>query len=100
METNELELLKKVLPLGFTVEVLTTTRPRWEVRDEDGEVLVQGTGTTAREAVVELMEQSRRNGLHEGRSAKQREVLTALGVTEVVKALREEMLDRTEKQPR
>lgn len=96
MDANELELLKKVLPEGYTVELREGLRPRYNVWDEEGEVFLQGVATTARGAVLELMEQARRNGVNDGRYAKQHEVLTALGVTASLKDLREEMLDRTE----
>lgn len=100
MEPNELELLKKVLPDGYTVELSEGVRPRFHVLDEEGEVFLQGVSTTAKGAVLELMEKSLRNGVKEGRWAKQREVLTALGVTEALKELREEMLARTERKNR
>lgn len=97
MDTNELELLKKVLPDGYTIEPREGLRPRFLILDEEGEQFLQGVSTTAKGAVLELMEQSRRSGVIEGRYGKQREVLVALGVTELVETLREEMQDQIEK---
>lgn len=97
MEPNELELLKKVLPEGYTVELRQGVRPRFHVLDNEGEVVLQGVSTTARGAVSELMEQSHRNGVNEGRYAAQHEVRTALGITDWAKNLRTELMEELHK---
>lgn len=100
MDQQQQDLLKQVLPEGFRLEMRDGLRPRFVIQDEEGEELMQVVSTTARGAVVELMEQSRRNGVNEGRYAKQREVLTAFGVTEVVNTLQNRLIDLIEKKNR
>lgn len=97
MEQNELDLLNKVLPEGFTVEIRTGLLPLFLVLDEEGEVFLQGISTTARGTVLELMERSRRHGVIEGRIAAQHEIRVATGMEEKLRALRDELIVRTEK---
>jgi hypothetical protein len=87
MDNLELTKLKAVLPEGFTVEVRDGLRPRLHILDEDGEVFVQCVGQTARVVIVELMEQARRNGVHEGREGALHGVRTALGLDQKLREL-------------
>ncbi|MBL8002864.1 MAG: hypothetical protein JNL05_12985 [Flavobacteriales bacterium] len=87
MDANERDLLKKVLPERFTIEPLQGVRPRFNIRDEEGEVIVQGVSTTAKGALVELMEQCRRNGVNEGRYAALQQVRVALGIDQQIREL-------------
>jgi len=91
MDNLELTKLKAVLPEGFTVEELDGVRPRMHIRDEEGEVFVQCVGTTARLVILELMEQARRNGVHEGRAAALHGVRAALGVDQAIRELWDEV---------
>ena len=96
----ELDLLKLVLPDGYTFRTVEGKRYRWQVLDEEGEVYVQGISTTAGGAVLELMEATRKRGVHEGRYAAQREVRVALGLEEQMKQMRDdytEQMDRLQK---
>lgn len=88
MSNEEKELLLRVLPDEWTFEALDGTRPRYLVCDEEGDVFLQGVSNTAKGAVLELIEQARRNGVNEGRMNKQHEILTVLGVNQVIADLR------------
>jgi hypothetical protein len=84
MDTNELELLKKVLPEGFTVTTRADGPWTAEIRDVEGEELVRVRSTTARGALIEVMAEYHQRGAREGRSAQQREVLKALGLDDTL----------------
>jgi hypothetical protein len=90
MEPNELELLKKVLPEGYTYEQ-RNMRTAFVILDEEGDVYLQGVSTTARGVVLELMEQARHHGNTEGRTKAQHEVRTSLGLIEVLREIRDEI---------
>jgi hypothetical protein len=91
MEPNELELLKKVLPQGYFYQPGRKTFPTWVILDEEGEVFVESVAADARTAVMELMEASRKRGAWEGRLKAQHEVRTSLGLTEVLRDIRDEI---------
>jgi hypothetical protein len=57
MGPNDSVLLKKVLPEGWTVEERDGSRTRLLALYQEGEVFLQGVGTTAQGVVVEMIKQ-------------------------------------------
>jgi hypothetical protein len=85
MDTNELELLKKVLPPYLSVAVDTEENRQGKheqgIFDEEGDLVVQlHERDTACTVTCRLLDRARVNGKAEGRQEFQRELLTLLGV--------------------
>ena len=94
MEGEELELLKRVLPEGYTIRPVECAGYSWEMLDEEGEVCLQGKSHTASGAVAEMLDQARRNGVYAGRQLAQREARVGFGLEDLLRAERQSLQER------